>query len=439
MLRLLPLLLLATLMHGGEAMKITWPTKASGDYQATPGGPVIMRYCVWRHGTGRANTPGGRPGLIVGLHGNGAAEEATFYLINRGLTFAQLQGEYLILGLKSKGAGWEDSDHEAILKTVRWAITHFEVDPDRVMAYGESKGAMCLGRLVPRNPGLFAAVVQGSGNVTDLPANPPGAADTGWFIIHGDADVTVSVDNSRKAAIDLRAAGYPVVFREMRGLTHFYANEWTAEVMPDAMRFLNAHRLCSATRAAADVKLISSASTALAAGKGVPAKTLARLVDLDGADISAVLGLGLASKDTATRTMCAQLSANRLYHPGHTPALIALLADKTDVQRLAAIRALGLRANYGDQSALDALAALALDTKAPLKERQAATAPLAASMRLQLRLSNATPAFAATLTTLSADRQPALAALAKAGLQGLVDLVDGAPVMLPSASAAPAK
>ena len=84
MLRLLPLLLLATLMHGGEAMKITWPTKASGDYQATPGGPVIMRYCVWRHGTGRANTPGGRPGLIVGLHGNGAAEEATFYLINRG-------------------------------------------------------------------------------------------------------------------------------------------------------------------------------------------------------------------------------------------------------------------------------------------------------------------------------------------------------------------
>jgi len=209
--------------------------------------------------------------------------------------------------------------------------------------------------------------------------------------------------------------------------------------MPDAMRFLNANRLCSGTRDAADVKLISSASTAIAAGRGGQAKALARLVELDGPDVSALLQLGLTGKDTTTRTQCAQLGANRLYHPGHTLALIALLADKTDVQRLAAIRALGLRANYGDQSALDALAALALDAKAPLKERQAATAPLAASMRLQLRLSNATPAFAATLTTLSADRQPALAGLAKAGLQGLVDLVDGAPVMLPSASAAPAK
>ncbi len=436
MMRVLPLVLLATLLTAAD-QKVTWPTKVGGEYRATPDGPLIMRYSLWRHGSGPAN--GGKPGLIVGLHGNGANEEATFYLINRGLTFANLNSEFLVLGIKCKGNEWEDSDHAAIAQTVAWAVKHFDVDPNRVMAWGESKGAMCLGRFVPRHPGVFAAVVQCSGNVTDLPANPPGAAETGWYIIHGDADVTVSVDGSRQAAIALRAAGYPVVYRELRGLTHFYANEWTTEVTPDAARFFFAHRLSSAARATADVTLISSASTALAAGKSVPAKTLARLVDLDGPDISAVLALGLTGKDTATRTMCAQLGATRLYQPGHTAALIALLTDKLEAQRLAAIQALGLRANYLDMEALNALTTMALDAKTPAKERLAITAQLAASMRMQRVLSNPTKAFAETLGVLAEDRQKPLAALAKAGLEGQIVLVDGAPVLTSTATAADVK
>ncbi len=409
----------------------TKPATTVADYRATPDGRVIMHYAVQIP----AVPAGKRLGLIVGLHGNGAAEKATFYLINRGLNFAGLSDEYVVLGLKSKGYGWEDDDHTAIEATIAWALTQFPVDSSRVIGWGESKGAMCLGRFAPRHALLFAGVVQVSGNITDLPANPGNAAqDLPWYVMHGDADPVVPVSNGRDAAAALRAAGYPVIYREVAGGVHGFKDPITAVLMPDVARWMQALRNRQTPRAPADALLIENATKALQDRKvdgkiSTLAKPFARLLELAGADVDALLALGLSAKDPAVRAGSARVCVGRLFGPDVTTALVPLIDDPNDSVRDAAITALGLRANFQETAAQNALIGVLTEAKRSAKDRSAALAQLAAALHVQRIQSNQDAAIVTALTVIADGPASPAKDLARAGLDGRVQLVAGKVVL----------
>jgi predicted peptidase len=96
------------------------------------------------------------------------------------------------------------------------------VDRKRMYAMGISMGAMGTYELLWRKPHFFAAAVAicGGGN-TEVVAGY--AKRFPIWIFHGDADRTVPVDNSRKMAEALMAAGARVKYTEYPGVDH---NSW---------------------------------------------------------------------------------------------------------------------------------------------------------------------------------------------------------------------
>lgn len=97
------------------------------------------------------------------------------------------------------------------------------IDTTRIYLTGLSMGGFgCFG-LAAEEPQLFAAVVPicGGGD----PTTASKLVDTPMWIVHGDADEVVPVEQSRKMVESIRAAGgTKVLYTELPGVGH---NSWT--------------------------------------------------------------------------------------------------------------------------------------------------------------------------------------------------------------------
>nr|MBO2487749.1 hypothetical protein [Gammaproteobacteria bacterium] len=134
-----------------------------------------------------------------------------------------------------------------VLRCIAEAKRMFSVDDDRVYLTGESMGGHGTWWIASRHPDLFAAaapvfggwdfrVTNVSGpSMTSAPRTPLEAFSlersssfaqaenllhVPLLVIHGDADATVSVENSRHAVKLLQRWGYDVKYHEMPGWDH---------------------------------------------------------------------------------------------------------------------------------------------------------------------------------------------------------------------------
>jgi predicted peptidase len=136
---------------------------------------------------------------------------------------------------------WQGPSGQAALIELDLALAEFHGDPSRVYLTGYSAGGNGSWYLAYHNPNRFAAAVVVCGWVTpfkgrqshlDYPSiPPPSAADpyaevargvTGLplWLVHGDADQTVSVEQSRHMYAALKAAGADVRYTELPGVDH---------------------------------------------------------------------------------------------------------------------------------------------------------------------------------------------------------------------------
>ena len=134
-----------------------------------------------------------------------------------------------------------DQDMEAVaLAEFQQSMKEFHGDPERVYLTGLSMGGYATWNIAARHPGIFAAYVPVCGGVQPNkdhptvkaslfgdPAIPDPYAEiarrigkTPVWIFHGDADPTVPVEESRKMAAALRAAGGNVKYTEYPGVAH---------------------------------------------------------------------------------------------------------------------------------------------------------------------------------------------------------------------------
>jgi predicted peptidase len=168
--------------------------------------------------------------------------------------------------------GWQESGGRVALAALDQAMAEFHGDSSRVTLTGLSIGGNGVWYLAFHNPRRFAALLVVCGFVAQrkgttypilYPSLVPGMADPSSvvartltnipiWIFHGDADRTVSVEQSRKMAAALRAQGGNVQYTELAGIDH---NAWDITYeRADVSRWLLEQRLPQAVKPAVKPK-----------------------------------------------------------------------------------------------------------------------------------------------------------------------------------------
>lgn len=174
--------------------------------------------------------------LVIALHGLGANENSWFDGYQGQLQQLAEQYGMLVaapLGYRTDGwYGWpvaiNRNDPEAVRAIQRSEddVLHvlslmkqlYKVDNSRVYLMGHSMGAIGTWFLAPKYPDEFAALglISGIGDPNSLAR----IKDIPEFVVHGDADATVNVGNSRRMVAAAKALGMDVTYVEVAGGGH---------------------------------------------------------------------------------------------------------------------------------------------------------------------------------------------------------------------------
>lgn len=376
----------------------------AGVITAEDGKTAIVTYAA------RIPTPGPHdpaPGLIVALHGINGNEKQLVGPISQALQAAKREGAYLVLGLKSKGAGWEDVDHQPIRDAVAWAIRVHHIDPRRVFAWGYSHGAIRLGHFAAQAEELFAGAVLWSGTCDKLPADGSGLA---YYVVHGEKDPTVKPDNIRAACGRMRTQGIRFVFHELAGGDHGAAFSIGRPLWPDHILWMdalrNARQPLPADIAAwlekAGGELDKDGKLSSATAKGFPL-----LGEAVGPTADAVLVKLLQAKAANLRRAAAGLCASRLYGDSVIAALVAMIDDPDRQTQAEVVKALALAADLGIAPAQEVLCTT-VTTHRSVPLRNAALESLLPALRNRKGDVAFDPPFAALLDALAVKPTPAL-------------------------------
>jgi predicted peptidase len=190
------------------------------NYDARRRWPVIL----FLHGSGER----GSDGLLQTEVGLGPA-------IRRG---ADRYRAIVVMPQAPADSSWQGRPGEAAMAALDATLEEFSADPERVTLTGMSLGGNGTWYLAYHHPDRFAALAPVCGWVAErgrLPAIPdegPGTPyarvaerirDLPIWIFHGDQDTAVPVEESRRMAEALEAAGADVRYTEIWGGNH---NAW---------------------------------------------------------------------------------------------------------------------------------------------------------------------------------------------------------------------
>jgi predicted peptidase len=109
----------------------------------------------------------------------------------------------------------------------------YTVDADRIYLIGHSMGAIGTWALAAKHPDLWAALAPFSG--LGVPATVVRMRHIPQFVVHGDADPTVSVNGSRAMVAEMKKLGVEVTYVEVPGGNH---NDVVVPNLPQAFAFL---------------------------------------------------------------------------------------------------------------------------------------------------------------------------------------------------------
>lgn len=192
------------------------------NYEAVARWPVIL----FLHGAGER----GEDGLLQTQVGLGTAIRRT----------ADRYPAIVVFPQAPRDTNWQGASARMALAALDRTLAEFRSDPSRVYLTGLSMGGNGSWYLAYHHGDRFAAVAVICGFVT--PRGPfPGIFATGVdspfekiaaglkqlpvWIVHGDADAVVPVEESQRMHAALSAAGAPVHYVELPGVNH---NSWDA-------------------------------------------------------------------------------------------------------------------------------------------------------------------------------------------------------------------
>lgn len=160
-------------------------------------------------------------GLVVALHGMGGDENSIFdqYAAGRMKAEAEKRGLFVVCpkgrGPASMYRGDAETDVLDVLVQVR---KDYKIDSKRVYLMGHSMGAFGTWSIAMKYPEMFAALgpISGGGN----PAGMERIKAIPQYIVHGDNDKTVPVEQSRMMVAAAKKWGTPHVYVEVPKGSH---------------------------------------------------------------------------------------------------------------------------------------------------------------------------------------------------------------------------
>ncbi|MGQ0735242.1 MAG: prolyl oligopeptidase family serine peptidase [Acidobacteriota bacterium] len=199
--------------------------------------------------------------VILSLHGAGERGSDGLLQTEVGLGGAirrhvERYPAIVVFPQRTAGDTWQGFGAKLALAALDASMAEFKGDPSRVYLAGLSMGGNGAWHLAFHNPEKFAALVVVCGFVTERRGGSgsgyaaiagPSVADPfaevakrvatlPIWIFHGDADQAVPVEESRRMASALQAAGANVQYSELPGVGH---NAWDpAYNMPELPRWL---------------------------------------------------------------------------------------------------------------------------------------------------------------------------------------------------------
>jgi poly(3-hydroxybutyrate) depolymerase len=192
--------------------------------------------------------------LVIALHGLGGTENSFFENYNASFPELAEQHGYIVaapLGYRVDGSyGWglgnppadpntrivQERSEEDVMQVLARVQQDYRVDSDRVYMAGHSMGAIGAWKLAPKYPQLWAAIGMYAG--AGVPATLEGIRHIPQFVVHGDADPTVSVNGSRAMVARMRELEMTFEYVEVPGGNH---SDVVAINFPGLFEFFNQH------------------------------------------------------------------------------------------------------------------------------------------------------------------------------------------------------
>lgn len=173
--------------------------------------------------------------LIIALHGLGGTEDGMLDRYEKQMpTLAEARG-YIVaspLGFRVDGfygsgvaASADPRERRArelsekdVMEVLSRMRTDYKVDESRIYLMGHSMGAIGTWAIAAKYPDVWAAIAPFAG--MGSPASAERMRAIPQFVVHGDADPTVSVNGSRTMVEAMKKLGMDVTYVEVPGGTH---------------------------------------------------------------------------------------------------------------------------------------------------------------------------------------------------------------------------
>ncbi len=172
--------------------------------------------------------------LIIALHGNGLTEDNFFTGFEAVMPKLAEQRGYIVaapLGYRVDGGygrnnGSRSAEELPKLELSEKDVMHvldlmkrdYKIDPDRIYLAGHSMGGGGAWYLAPHYPQIWAAIAPFAGGGD--PATMSQMKHIPQFVVHGDADATASVEQSRVMVAEMKRLGVEHQYVEVPGGTH---------------------------------------------------------------------------------------------------------------------------------------------------------------------------------------------------------------------------
>ncbi len=325
----------------------------------------------------------GRPvGLLLTFHGANGNAQSLVPKAEEMLQKLDVRDEHVVIGVKSKEAGWTDKDDEPVKAFIPWAVKTYGVDPRRVYGFGVSSGAWYLNRFAPANSELLAGAISYVGGMGSPPASKDPKSHAEIYLVIGHKDDGLPPSRTRPAALAFFKAGFRAVYREMLDHAHEGPKQPTQDEAVLWMRALRNKRVAPSADDQEFLKKLEDPARAVSSLSSSAAWT--RLVSIGGHAAAPAVLLALQSDRSGLRSSAAQACTQVMFDDKVVDALVPLLDDKDTKVRRTAVAALAFQGKWNYAQAVAALAGVARDEKRPEGDRRAAAQGLAEIVKTDL-------------------------------------------------------
>jgi predicted esterase len=306
--------------------------------------------------------------------------------------------QYVLLAAAPQSRKFGPADHEPIEKLIAWAMKKYPINPRRVYMFGKGEGSKISMEFAMTHPNSITAAIGYSWGAWSMPSELKEPIDfenkaPEIYLTLGRRDLDNHLSCVRDAYLRLREKGYHFIHREFDELGdrsyHPVSND-------DAIFWATRLRNKNIAPSPVEVKLLKTPAISNGYYPG--------LALVGGAPAGVVLEKLFASKDPAIRAAAAETCRHGIFGASTTAALAKLTADPSVEVRQAAIRALGMYANWRYQAAQAALIQLATNTSADQADRINAADALGYAVRLQVKGVRQDPPMFQALVSLLKDK-----------------------------------